>query len=131
MRTILALLFCLFGVAAHAEKYCHHPVVGLFGAEGDTKSLTWEMTVLSSRTEPGPENCSKEFIFLHGLDQPIQIMVKPRHFKASIENDNTVVVVPDRLKNDTMTIKILHKTRKGRVRTAYVNYFIRVKDRAL
>jgi hypothetical protein len=131
MRTLLIALFCLLGPSAYAEKYCSHPPTGLFGAEGDTKSITWEMTALSNRQEPGSVDCSREFVFAHGLFEPIQIMIKPKFLTARVENSNVLVVVPDKVGTDTMTIKILYKTRKGRARTGYVNYIIKSQGKAL
>ena len=77
MRKLLIVLFCLTVTAAQAEKYCNHPPIGLFGNEGDTKSITWEMTVQSARIGTDQTGCSKDYLFQNGLNQPIEIIIKP------------------------------------------------------
>jgi hypothetical protein len=131
MRKLLVVLFCLTVTAAQAEKYCNHPPIGLFGNEGDTKSITWEMTVQSARIGTDQTGCSKDYLFQNGLNQPIEIMIKPKFVQAKIDNDNVIVIVPEKVGTDTMTVKILYNKRKGRVQTGYVNYTIKVKDKAL
>jgi hypothetical protein len=131
MRKFLIVFFCLFGSAAYAEKYCSHPPTGLFGNEGDTKSITWEMTVQSARVGSDEAGCSKEYLFQNGLSRPIEILIKPKFLKPVIENDNTIVIVPEKVGTDTMTVKILYNKRKGRVQTGYVNYTIKIKDKVL
>jgi len=126
----LIVIFAPF--SAQAENYCFHPNTGLFEEDGNTKKINWEMTILKSRNSGNKENCFLEYVFSGGLNSPIEIIKKPKNIKAYIEGWAKVIVIPDKVLVDHMTIKITYiKKNTGKITTGFVDYTITIKDAPL